>query len=314
MWRDVRDVLRLSVDGSSRKEDKALSIPLDFYPLSILLNKGVVLGIEAELLQRRDVGFAQYRSVVRSQLFIPYVLQQALCEDPEGMPAALALASHYQHLSYFPHAVEILLHTVLDEEGERARDGDGKAEETNSRLPTVLSFMQMVLTPAKYLSTIVLCIRKTEITAWQTLFRHLPPPLALFEQALELEDLKTASGYLIVLQGLEREDRDDVDSGAEVEFEPQVVRLMTVAAQKGDFELCSELARFLIAIDPRGGALKRVVEAAGFYDGSVWGSGQTKHGLGLDEPRTAPDEERSAAAKPLLGDSVGYFAASPSEA
>ena len=313
MWSDVKDILRSALEEDATKPLSSLSIPLDFYPLSILLNKGVVLGIESELLQRRDVGFAQYRSVIRSQLFIPYLLRQQLCEGSDGMPAALAMASQYQHLSYFPHAVEILLHTVLDEEGEREHGSIDMLAETKSRLPTILSFMQMVLTPSKYLSTIVLCIRKTEVTAWQTLFAHLPPPMALFEQALELEDLKTASGYLIVLQGLEEEDEEGSDSGGDVDFETQVVRLMKVAAQKGDFELCSEVARFLIAIDPRGGALKRVVEATGFNDGTIWEANEpnNRYGLGLSTPSAEAGgaEGRSLASRPR-----GYFSATPSEA
>ena len=266
MWSDVQELLRSDVEEPTTNGVPLLTIPLDFYPLSILLSKGVVLGIESELLQRRHVAFSQHRSAIRSQLFIPYVLQQQLCEEPVNMTAALALASQYQHLSYFPHAVEILLHTILDEEVEKGRSVNGKTSEENSQLPKILSFLQTVLSPTKYLSTIVQCIRKTEVTSWQTLFVHLPPPLALFEEALEMEDLKTAGGFLIVLQGFEEEEREDGASQGTRRLESHVVRLMKLAAVKGDFELCSELARFLMAIDPRGGTLKRVIDAAGFED------------------------------------------------
>ncbi|KAK6376146.1 WD40 repeat protein [Exophiala oligosperma] len=261
LWPDVRDLLYHAAEGDLGTS-ALLSMSVDFYPLSILLTKGVVLGIESELLQRRDVNFAQFRSGIRTQLFLPYILRHQLCEEHDTA-AAFGLANQYQNLSYFPHALEILLHHVLDDEVDRTRKA--KVEEDDDSpgpLPAVLSFLQLVLSPTTYLSTVVQCIRKTELSSWRTLFAHLPPPLTLFEQALELEDLKTASGYLIVLQGLEED--DEPDSYDTQKFEDNVIRLMKLARQKSDFELCSDLARFMIGVDPRGGALRRVIAGVGF--------------------------------------------------
>ena len=269
LWPDVRDLLHHTAGDLSTLP--VLSMLVDFYPLSILLTKGVVLGIESELLQRRDVNYAQFRSSIRTQLFLPYVLRHQLC-DANDTTAAFGLANQYQNLSYFPHALEILLHHVLDDEVDRkdksrdeeARDGEG----SQGPLPAVLSFLQLVLPPTTYLSTVVQCVRKTELSFWHTLFAHLPPPLTLFEQALELEDLKTASGYLIVLQGLE-EDNDEFESYDARKFEGYVIRLLKLARQKGDFELSAELARFMMGIDPRGDALRRVVVGVGFREKST---------------------------------------------
>ena len=264
LWPDVRDlILHAAGDLSSAP---ALSMSVDFYPLSILLTKGVVLGIESELLQRRDVSFAQFRSSIRTQLFIPYVLRHQLC-DAQDTAAAFGLANQYQNLSYFPHALEILLHHVLDDEVDRSpRNTDEEREDSNQGpLPAVLSFLQLVLPQPTYLSTVVQCIRKTELSFWRTLFAHLPPPLTLFEQALSLSDLKTASSYLIVLQGLEETD-DSAETYDARKFEGYVIRLMKLAREKGDFELCAELARFMMGIDPRGEALRRVVVGVGFRE------------------------------------------------
>jgi RAB6A-GEF complex partner protein 1 len=263
VWGDVREVLRSPSDEfPGRKE--MLSIPVDFYPLSILLTKGIILGIEAELVQRRDVNFALLRSVIRTHLFLPYILRHQIC-DEAGDSSALALAQQFKHLSYFAHALEILLHNVLDDEAERGYELPANEENEpiapQSMLPTVLSFLQTALPHESYLSTIVQCVRKTELSSWHTLFAHLPSPVALFEQALELDDLKTASGYLIVLQGLEEE--NDLDTG---KLEDYVIRLMKLARRQNDFELCAELARFMIALDPRGSALRRVIDQVGFRD------------------------------------------------
>jgi WD40 repeat protein len=311
-WTDVRDVLQTASDGNISADLPLLSIPVDFYPLSILLTKGVVLGIESELLQRRDVSFAQYRSAIRTHLFIPYILRQQLC-DEQDTASALSLANQYDYLSYFPHTLEILLHHVLDDEVD-ARPVKPNSKEVaksipDSPLPTVLSFLQTVLSLSQYLSTIVQCIRKTEVTSWRTLFAHLPEPHTLFEEALALEDLKTASGYLIVLQGLDEEEDEEPDIQT---LEGYVVTLLKLARQKNDFELCSELARFMIAIDPRGNALRRVINEAGFRGAQ----GELKEerlkpqlGLGLSIPKMGPVETRSRDASP--GSGGDYFSASP---
>lgn len=58
-WNDVQDVLQ-------REElPIPIYIPLDFYPLSVLLNKGIVLGVESETIQRRDVTFAVLKFAIR---------------------------------------------------------------------------------------------------------------------------------------------------------------------------------------------------------------------------------------------------------
>lgn len=58
-WGDVQDVLR------GGDIPKPLPVPVDFYPLSVLLNKGIVLGVEPELIQRRDVTFTMLKFAIR---------------------------------------------------------------------------------------------------------------------------------------------------------------------------------------------------------------------------------------------------------
>ena len=67
LWSDAQDVLQpRDVSG---EVSKPLSIPVDFYPLSILLNRGIILGIESEISQRRDVTFTLLRFAIRVSLF-----------------------------------------------------------------------------------------------------------------------------------------------------------------------------------------------------------------------------------------------------
>jgi hypothetical protein len=58
-WNDVQDILQQETVPTP------LNIPLDFYPLSVILNKGVVLGVESEMTQRRDVTFTSLKFAIR---------------------------------------------------------------------------------------------------------------------------------------------------------------------------------------------------------------------------------------------------------
>ena len=359
VWSDVREVLHHAPEDqpnpSFSSSSSMLTIPVDFYPLSILLTKGIILGIEADLIQRRDVNFAQLRSSIRTHLFLPHILRHQLC-DSDDITSALALAQQYSHLSYFPHALEILLHHVLDSEVDcvqtHTNTNGSPSPSPSTTLPAILSFLSTVLPPSTYLSTLVQCIRKTEISSWPTLFTHLPPPTELFESALALNDLRTASGYLIILQSFEEEVVDEVEVEVEVEvvkegeekekydldmarLESYAVRLMALARQQADFELCSDLARFLMALDPRGGALRRVVEKVGFRSEAEVEMvppatvGRAKQvGLGLQIPDEgalrrqekgrSPSPRRSpAGSRPDSAGSAGgggdYFSASPGD-
>ena len=64
-WTDVQDLLKpVSLEGT-RDLPQAISISTDFYPTSIGLSNGVVIGIEPELAQRRDAQFAFFRFSIR---------------------------------------------------------------------------------------------------------------------------------------------------------------------------------------------------------------------------------------------------------
>ncbi|QGA15516.1 hypothetical protein EYB26_003174 [Talaromyces marneffei] len=245
-WSDVQEILQ--------REDvpKPLPVPVDFYPLSVLLNKGIILGVESEMIQRRDITFSILKYAIRTHLFLPYFLQHSLASV--DMPSALSLSHYYSHLSYFPHALEVLLHHVLDD----AVDGPNR-DESLPLLPSVISFLQASLPADVYLDIVVQCTRKNEIRSWRTLFAHLPPPKDLFEQALKLRSLKTAAGYLLVLQALDDEDEET----SKARTEDSAVRLLGLAAHKSDWDLCAELARFLIALDGSGEMLRRTIDRVG---------------------------------------------------
>ena len=65
VWVDVQDILRSGPTEMTKDLPPSVLVPADFYPLSILLNKGVVLGIESDLVQRRDMNYAYFKFSLR---------------------------------------------------------------------------------------------------------------------------------------------------------------------------------------------------------------------------------------------------------
>ncbi|KUI66658.1 RAB6A-GEF complex partner protein 1 [Cytospora mali] len=242
-WTDMQKVSN-AISGESQGElPTAVSMSVDFYPLSVLLEKAIVLGVEPDLVQRRDVNFSFFRFSIRTHLFLPEILRHHLIAGRSL--AALNLAQEYQHLEYFAHALEVLLHHVLDEEVDMSPSPSPE----NAILPRVLSLLSSF---KEYLDIVVQCTRKTEVRSWRTLFAYLPPPQELFEESLQRGSLKTAGGYLLILHTF-----DELSSASE-----QSVRLLSRAMREEDWELCKELARFLAALDETGDTLREALEMA----------------------------------------------------
>ena len=67
VWTDVQDVLASTSTSEdiSRELPTPIQISVDFYPLSVLLSKGLLFGVETEMVQRRDVSFTFSKFVAR---------------------------------------------------------------------------------------------------------------------------------------------------------------------------------------------------------------------------------------------------------
>ncbi|KAK3337299.1 RIC1-domain-containing protein [Cercophora scortea] len=247
-WADMELVLK-GMSGELAKElPPMISIPVDFYPLSVLLGKAIVLGVESDLIQRRDVNFSFFRFSIRTHLFLPDILRFYLSTNRPT--EALRLAQQHENLEYFAHALEVLLHHVLDEEV----DASPPPAPENAILPRVLSLLSSF---KQYLDIVVQCTRKTEVRSWRTLFAYLPPPQELFEESLQRGSLKTAGGYLLILHTF-----DELATASE-----QSVRLLSRAMREEDWELCKELARFLAALDETGNTLREAMEMVNIRTG-----------------------------------------------
>jgi len=92
---------------------------------------------------------------------------------------AVSFASHYQSLVFFAHALEILLHTVVESESTLQSGKDsGETDISDAVLPTVVEFLDHF---DASLDVVVGCARKTEVTRWRRLFSIVGNPKSLFE-------------------------------------------------------------------------------------------------------------------------------------
>lgn len=101
----------------------------------MLLEKGVIVGVEQGMVFKESLGFMIYKMsskvsliyyatmtyllisfVHQTHLFIHHILQHLLRQSWEE--DAVVFGRAYERLIYFGHSLEILLHTVLEEETE----------------------------------------------------------------------------------------------------------------------------------------------------------------------------------------------------
>ncbi|KAH8239810.1 hypothetical protein KR032_008058 [Drosophila birchii] len=211
-----------------------LGFPLKLYPLVVLFDNVIVLGVENEsTLYANEAGshfslpFATMER--KSQIYLHKVLRQ-LIKRNLGY-SAWEIAQSCRSLPYFPHALELLLHEVLEEEAT------SKQPIPDAQLPSILDFIREF---PVYLETIVQCARKTEIALWPYLFSMAGKPKELFQLCLQSEQLDTAASYLIILQNLE----------PSVVSKQYATMLLDIALQQRKWELAKDLIRFLKAIDP----------------------------------------------------------------
>ncbi|BGP45572.1 WD40 repeat protein [Rhodotorula kratochvilovae] len=239
VWLDALTIEKVRVDARRDAYEtvrESVAIPLEFYPLAVLMDKGIIVGVDQETSLRRSLDFAIFRIITTTHLFLHHILRFHL--DRAQPREAVLFASHYAPLVYFPHALEILLHDVLED----AADG-GASTDVLERVVEFLDHFD------ECLQVVVNCARKTEVTRWELLFSVVGKPRELFEKCIAAGFLKVAASYLLVLHNLEPIEQSSKDT----------VRLLKAAMDAGEWTLCRELLRFLYSLDRTGQILRKAL-------------------------------------------------------
>lgn len=82
---------------------------------------------------------------------------------------------------FFAHALEILLHTVVESEAAAEAEESDTPNAASNALPAVIEFLDHFDVA---LDVVVGCARKTEVTRWRRLFDIVGNPKSLFEVGL----------------------------------------------------------------------------------------------------------------------------------
>ncbi|ORX38232.1 RIC1-domain-containing protein [Kockovaella imperatae] len=235
VWLDALTIEATKLDSTKDAYEsvkESIYIPHEFYPLSILMDKGIIIGVDYET-SSRSLPFTLFKLQTGAHLFLPQFLRYHL--SSQDLMSALAFATNYSRIKYFAHSLEILLHSVLEDEVETG----------SNILPLVIEFLDHF---PESLDVVVGCARKIEVERWGMLFKTVGKPRDLFERCLDKQLLRTAAGYLLVLQNLE--ELDDVKD---------TVRLLRLAMASKEYGLCKEVLRFLHSIDETGQALRQAI-------------------------------------------------------
>jgi hypothetical protein len=110
---------------------------------------------------------------MQSHLFLHHILLHHL--EAGRIEEAVTFASYYKELTFFAHALEILLHTIVEAEADLEIV---QTNPTGGVLPTVVEFLDHF---DAALDVVVGCARKTEMTRWRRLFDIVGNPKTLFE-------------------------------------------------------------------------------------------------------------------------------------
>ncbi|XP_066965067.1 guanine nucleotide exchange factor subunit Rich isoform X3 [Macrobrachium rosenbergii] len=284
-----------SIDKSHTFMARRIMLPFtpSIYPLAVLFEEGILLGAETDtsLLACGAASLYQPLTVIgrTSQVYLHHLLRQLLRRNLGYH--AWEVASTCRDLPYFPHALELLLHQVLEEEAS------SKDPLPDCLLPRVVEFIREF---PFYLRTVVQCARKTELALWRYLFSVAGSPRLLFIKALEDSQLETAASYLIILQNLE----------SATVSRNHATRLLDATLEAGKWDLSKDLIRFLrsIAHDPRVIAFQEQSQ----NHTVTFGTRKTIHRSSLDNSSDPNDLDSPKPSLPSCGSTkVGFTHATP---
>jgi hypothetical protein len=194
----------------------------------VLLKQGVVVGIKQQVSLNKSMSISQFTIDIKAKLFVHLIIKQYLSRGLHSQ--ALNFSSTYQYLGYFNHALEMMLHVALEE--------DGSATSDTKNGSTLANIIQFVYQFPRSLEIIVNCARKSEMALWSRFFAVAGDPKLLYQRSVDSGAFNVATSYLIIIQTLE-----PLQVSSKL-----AIHLLEHTLNAEDFETGSELYRFLKSI------------------------------------------------------------------
>ncbi|KAG9157654.1 hypothetical protein Leryth_014165 [Lithospermum erythrorhizon] len=212
--------------------DPELDFDREVYPLGLLPNAGVVVGVSQRMSFSACTEFPCFEPSPQAQTILHCLLRHLLQRNK--IEEALRLAKLSEEKPHFSHCLEWLLFTVFEADISRTNTNKTQANDASSSL--LVKTCDLLRNFPEYFDVVVSVARKTDGRHWADLFAAAGRSTELFEDCFQQRWYRTAACYILVIAKLE---------GPAVS-QYCALRLLQATLDESLYELAGELVRFLL--------------------------------------------------------------------
>ncbi|BFG22031.1 hypothetical protein CerSpe_083050 [Prunus speciosa] len=230
----------LGVDPFKQEDFLQLDPELEFdrevYPLGLLPNAGVVVGVSQRMSFSACTEFPCFEPTPQAQTILHCLLRHLIQRDKSE--EALRLAQLSAEKPHFSHCLEWLLFTVFDAEisSQNANKNQISVPKYAKNSTLLEKTCDLLRNFPEYFDVVVSVARKTDGRHWADLFSAAGRSTELFEECFQRRWYRTAACYILVIAKLE---------GPAVS-QYCALRLLQATLDESLYELAGELVRFLL--------------------------------------------------------------------
>ncbi|EOA25322.1 hypothetical protein CARUB_v10018639mg [Capsella rubella] len=216
--------------------DPELEFDREVYPLGLLPNVGVVVGVSQRMSFSASAEFPCFEPTPQAQTILHCLLRHLLQRDKNE--EALLLAQLSAEKPHFSHCLEWLLFTVFDAEISRPNPNRNQISGPVhlKKLSLLRKACDLIKNFPEYYDVVVNVARKTDARHWADLFSAAGISTTLFEDCFQRRWYRTAACYILVIAKLE---------GVAVS-QYCALRLLQATLDESLYDLAGELVRFLL--------------------------------------------------------------------
>uniref|UniRef100_A0A0V0IZW4 RIC1 C-terminal alpha solenoid region domain-containing protein n=1 Tax=Solanum chacoense TaxID=4108 RepID=A0A0V0IZW4_SOLCH len=213
--------------------DPELDFDREVYPLGLLPNAGVVVGVSQRMSFSACTEFPCFEPSPQAQTILHCLLRHLLQRHKKE--EALRLAQLSAEKPHFSHCLEWLLFTVFEADisGSKNQSVIPNHSTSSSLLDKTCDLIRNF---PEYFDVVVSVARKTDGRHWADLFAAAGRSTELFEECFQRRWYRTAACYILVIAKLE---------GPAVS-QYCALRLLQATLDESLYELAGELVRFLL--------------------------------------------------------------------